>query len=71
MPLQHTTGRSGRTSTQPTKFGTEISVMEITRHKTQGRSDRKCRMERLRIVFEIVSMIMDIEIEPLDSIVFT
>jgi len=52
---------------QPTKFGTKISVMEITRHKTRGRSDRKSRMERLRIVFEIIRMIKDIEIEPLEK----
>jgi len=50
---------------QSTKFGSKISVMEITRRTTQGRSDRKCRMERLRIAFEIISMIKDIEIQTL------
>ena len=55
---------------QPMKFRTKINVMEITRHKTRGRCDRKCRIERLRIVFETISMIKDIEIEPLEKKVY-
>ena len=32
-------------------------MTDITRHTTQGSPDRKCRMEGLRIVFEIISML--------------